>query len=441
MKRTLFWVALAVCLIFGLGLGLTTKVHSGTSALQAAVIRPVDDAWRASLPSNPGMATQAYMERISPAAKARSDAYFQGGYWLQLWSAVVSLGIFWLLLGTGASAAMRDRAERITRRRPLQTMLFALQFSLATTVLGCPLTVFADFCREHYYGMANQTFGPWLKEQAIGFLVSTVIMALLLSLLYGIVRRCLRTWWIWGAGVSAMFLVFLFALYPVFLDPLFNTYKPLPEGEVRQAILSLARAEGVPSKDIYVFDASKQTTAVSANVSGLFGTAAVRLNDNLLNRCTVIEIKAVVGHEIGHYVLHHVFHLIILFGLLLVLGFAFLFWGFERARLRWGAAWRVRDAGDVAGLPLVMALFTLFGLLVSPVTNTVIRTQEAEADVFGVNASQEPDGFAEAQLKLVEYRKSDPGLLEEILFFNHPSPRKRIYTAMRWKAEHPPAAR
>ena len=440
MKKVI-WLILAACLILGLGLGFTTKVHGGTAAREAVAIRPVDEAWRAALPRNPGLATQAYMDRISPAAKARSDAYFEGGYWLQLWSTVVTLGMFWLLLGTGASGAMRDFAERVTRRKPLQSMLYVAQFSVATTVLVFPLNVFAEFCRQHYYGMANQSFGPWLKEQGTGLVVSTVLMALVLPLLYGVVRRCSRTWWIWGSAVAVVFMVFAILIGPVFIDPIFKTYKPMSDGPVRQAILSLARSEGVPAKDVFVFDASKQTSNVSANVSGLFGTTAVRLNDNLLNRCTLPEIKGVMGHEMGHYVMNHVFKFLSMFTIILVAGFAFVAWSFEWLRLRWGGRWGVRNVGDVAGLPLFMALFTVFMFVLTPALNTMTRVQEAEADLFGVNASQEPDGCAEGELKLIEYRKSDPGPVEEFLFYDHPSPRKRIFTAMRWKAEHLPEVR
>ena len=85
-------------------------------------------------------------------------------------------------------------------------------------------------------------------------------------------------------------------------------------------------------------DASKQTNRVSANVAGLFGTTRIALNDNLLHRASLPEIKAVMGHEMGHYVLHHVSKSLLFFGVVLVIGFAFLRWGFDRAAARWGSA-------------------------------------------------------------------------------------------------------
>jgi STE24 endopeptidase len=234
-----------------------------------------------------------------------------------------------------------------------------------------------------------------------------------------------------------LMLAFVIFIGPPLIDPLFNSYKPLPEGPVRQAILSMARANGVPAKDVYWFDASRQTNRISANVSGILGTTSVRLNDNLLKRCTLPEIQGVMAHELGHYVLNHLYKALMFFTLVLLAGFSLVAWAFEALRGRVGA-WGIRDVGDTAGLPLLAGLFVLFMFVMTPLMNTQTRVQETEADQFGVNACMEPDAFAEVDLQLVEYRKADPGPIEEFLFFDHPSPRKRILTAMRYKAEHPP---
>jgi STE24 endopeptidase len=160
------------------------------------------------------------------------------------------------------------------------------------------------------------------------------------------------------------------------------------------------------------------------------------MNDNLLKRGSVPEIQAVMGHEMGHYVLHHVYKGILEFGVLIVVGFAVVRLAFDRIRAATEPRWRIRSVGDVAGLPLLVLLISAYFFLLTPVVNTLIRTQEAEADIFGINASQQPDGMARAALHLAEYRKLDPGKLEEIVFFDHPSGKNRILMAMRWKAEH-----
>ncbi len=385
---------------------------------------------------DPEAATQAYLDRLSAEEKARSDAYFEGGYWLRLWGFLYGLGVAWLLLGTGLSARMRDLAGRLVRSGPLRTALYAVQYVVLTTLLTFPLTVYAGFFREHRYDLATQGFGGWLRDQAVGLGVAVVLLALFLPALYGVVRKLPRTWWVWGAGVGIVFLAFVLLVSPVYIDPLFNTYEPLEDPEIREPILSLARANGVPAEEVWQFDASRQTNRISANVSGFLGTMSIRLNDNLLERCTLPEIEMVMAHELGHYVLNHIYEMIPLFGLILAGGFAFVRFGFDRVLRRWGGGWGVRGIGDVAGLPLLGALLSVYFFAMTPVMNTIIRVNEVEADLFGLNASREPEGFAEVSLKLGEYRKLDPGPIEEWIFYDHPSGRARIRMAMEWKAEH-----
>jgi STE24 endopeptidase len=401
----------------------------------ATAISPADDAWRAQLPRDPEAATQAYLARLSPEAKARSDAYFEGGYWLQLWGLLYGLAAAWLLLATRISHRMRDFAERRFSRKPLQTALYAVQYLVVAWLLVLPLTIYQGFFREHQYGLATQSFGPWFSEQLVGLGVSIVLGSIGLTLIYGVIRRARRTWWLWGALVGIVPLMFVLLIAPVYIDPLFNTYKPLEEGSIKSAILSMARANGVPATEVYQFDASRQTNRISANVSGFLGTTAIRLNDNLLKRTSPPEIKAVMAHELGHYVLNHIYKLIVMLGVVVVAGFAFVQWAFDRVNARRGRDWGVRGAGDSAGLPLLVALLSVYLFAMTPVTNSIIRVHEVEADIFGLDAAREPDGFAEVALKLSEYRKMAPGPIEEFVFYDHPSGRSRIYAAMRWKAE------
>jgi STE24 endopeptidase len=275
-----------------------------------------------------------------------------------------------------------------------------------------------------------------MGDQLKGLGLSLGIGGLVLMGLYGVLRRSPRNWWIWGAVVSVAFLIVGVALGPVFIEPIFNKYTELRDPRFREPILSLARANGIPAEHVYVVDASRQTKRISANVAGLFGTTRIALNDNLLKRTSPAGVEAVMGHEMGHYVLHHIYESILYFGVVLVTGFAFLRWGFGRATARWGERWGVRGVGDPAGLPLLSALLTIFFFVLTPLNNTYIRTNEVEADIFGMNAARQPDGFAEVALLLGEYRKLSPGPVEEWIFFDHPSGRNRILMAMKWKAEN-----
>lgn len=381
-------------------------------------------------------ATRAYLNRLQGEARAKSDAYFEGGYWLLLWNLLYGLVVAWLLLSTRISARIREFAERRTHRKNLQTLIYVLAWVPLGAVLAFPLTFYEGFYREHQYGLSNLTFLGWLGEQGIGVGVDMVISGIAITGLYAILRRVPQTWWAWGTVAGAGFIMLLIMAGPVFISPLFNTFKPLPDGPIRNEILAMARANGIPAENVYVSDASKQTKRVSANVSGLFGTTRITLNDNLLNRTTPAEIRAVMAHEMGHYVLNHGIKHTVSFSLLLLGGLLFIKFSWDWAFVRYGARFGVKGITDPAGLPLLAALFSVYIFLATPVQKTIIRVAEVEADLFGLNAAREPDGFAEAIYKLSEYRKMEPGPIEEFVFFDHPSGRTRIYSAMRWKAEN-----
>jgi STE24 endopeptidase len=381
-------------------------------------------------------ATNAYLAQIPADKTARSDAYFEGGYWMILWDFLYGVVVTLLLLNLRWSARMRDMAERITRFKPVHTFVYWLQYLVLTSILVFPFTVYEDYFREHKYGLATQTFGPWMADQMKGLGVNLVLGGLLTMLLIGVVRRLPRTWWVWGAVVSAVFFVFTVLISPVYIVPIFNKVTRLNDPKIVDPILSMARANGIPAQDVFQIDASRQTTRMSANVSGFANTMRITLNDNLLRRGSPEEIQAVMGHEMGHYVMNHVYKFIMFFSIVIVLAFAYSRWGLDWALQRWGEKWQIRGVGDTAVLPLVVLAVSILGFVVTPVMNTFVRTQECEADMYGLNASRQPDGFAQGAIHLGEYRKMNPGPIEEWIFFDHPSGRNRIYAAMRWKAEN-----
>ena len=435
MQRTIMFLA-----VFAAALAMSTPAALVKGQAAAKAAPPAQAVAMAAEPSSehfdPVAATNAYLAKVPPDKRAKSDAYFEGGYWLILWDFLLSSVVFLLLLVTGWSARMRDLAERITRFRPIHTFLYWAQFVVLTWLLTFPLGVYEGYIREHKYGLATQTFGPWLGDQLKGLAVVVVLVGLLMIALYGIVRRLPRTWWIWGAITSLVFATFILLIGPVLIAPLFNKYTRLEDPAIRDPILSMARANGISAKDVFVQDASRQSTRVSAFVTGFLGTERIVLNDNLLKRCSVAEIEAVMGHEMGHYIMHHIYKDLLFFGVLIVLGFALLRKGSEWAFGRWGDRWRAHAAGDLAALPLFALLISTYFFVLTPVINTYSRIQEYEADIFGLNVARQPDAEAEVDLKLGDYRKLDPGPVEEFLFYDHPGGRTRIYAAMRWKAEH-----
>jgi STE24 endopeptidase len=439
-SRSIFLAALLMAVLSCALAVVAPSLHAQVTGTSPVLATPPAAAQGANGHLDPQVATRAYLATLPADKKASSDAYFEGGYWLILWDFVVGAVVYLILLGTGLSARMRDAAERMTANATLQSLVYWVEFLVVVSVIELPWSIYEGFVREHSYGLSNLTFGAWLGEEVKGFAVALVLGAILIAVMYAIVRRLPRTWWVWGAIAAIGFAFFGAVIGPVVLTPIFNSPKKLTDQRVVAPILRLARQNGIDAKDVWEIDASKQSKRISANVSGALGTERITLNDNLLNRASLEEIEAVMGHEMGHYVLNHVYKGLMEVGILIVIGFAVVSWLFERLRVRYAGSWKVRGIGDPAGLPLVALLFSAYFFVATPVLNTIVRTQEYEADVFGLNTARQPDGFAQIAIKLSEYRKLDPGPWEERIFFDHPSGRTRIYTAMRWKAENLPAA-
>lgn len=460
MKRALF----VLCLCAGI-FSLIVDLRAQDSPSPSPSVAPKLEVPAAAVKADdPAAATKAWLDTVPADKRARSDAYFEGGYWLLLWNFLLNAAISILLLQSRISARLRDFAERTTpieitesmsfgerllaslnnyqrwfkRFKALQIMFYAIPFIVLTAILSFPLAVYENFVREHQYGMATQTFGPWFGEQVIALIVSLILLPIVLVVLYWVFRIAPKSWWLWGTAVVAVFGMLVSFIFPVYIAPLFNKYKTLTDPAIRDPILAMARANEIPVDQVYEFDASRQTKRISANVAGFLGTTRIALNDNLLNRCTLPEIRQVMAHEMGHYVLNHGVKLTIysslffFFGLLLTRVF------FDKILQRWGTRWSVRDIADPAGFPLLLLIIGTYFLLITPIQNSSIRITEREADAFGINTSREPDGFAAVSLKLGEYRKLNPGKWEEIIFFDHPSGRARIRMAMDWKAAHLP---
>ena len=412
----------------------TSSATSGDIATRFS--RPGNDspALQQSTPIDPTAATHAWLGSVPQDKREKSDAYFEGGYWLLLWNYLVAAAISLLLLSSRISARLRDFSERLTRYKTPQVACYSVLYLLLVYVLSFPLNVYEHFFREHQYGLATQSFPAWFQEQLIGLGITLIGGTIFLIVLYAVFRRAPKTWWIWGTAVAVVFSFVLVFIAPVFIEPLFNTYKPLAKPEISEPILAMARANEIPVKQVFEVDASRQTTRVSANVSGFLGTTRIALNDNLLKQCTLPEIRLVMAHEMGHYVLNHGAKLLTYLGIFILIGFALTRILFDAAVRRWGDKWGVRGIADPAGLPLLALIFSTLLFLATPLLNTVVRVTEREADAFGINTSREPDGMATVALKLGAYRKLSPTPLEEFIFYDHPSGRARIRMAMDWKA-------
>jgi STE24 endopeptidase len=387
---------------------------------------------------DPVAATAAYLAVLSPAAHEKARAYTEGGHWLILWGAVVAVVAGWLVLRSGVLARVRDGVERKGPRPWRAVLAVVIVDGVLEMLLNLPWRSYAGWWREKAYGLTSQAYGGWLSESLLSGAISVLLTAILLGLLYFLIRRRPRTWWLWGGLVFGAAVVFLNVLQPVLIAPLFNSYTPAPPGPVRDEVVAMAKQVGVPYDKIYIYNGSKQSNRYTANVAGLFGSARVAMSDVMFKKdADLAEVRGVVGHEMGHYVHHHQWWFAAA-DTLMALAALFLVDRLFAPTLRLTGAKGVRGLADPAGFPVIGIILTVLGLLATPIFSSLTRIAEADADHFSLVHFNEPDGLSKALVKTIEYRYDSPGRLEEIIFYDHPSVRARVMRAMTWKANHLP---
>ena len=390
---------------------------------------------------DPAAATAAYLATLPPAAHAKAAAYTHGGHWLLLWGFLVTVLVSWLIVRSGVLPGLRRRLERRRARPLLASLVVGIVYLLIDGVLSLPWSAYSGWWRQKQYSLTSQAFTGWLGESAISLAISAVVLGLFFVALYALIRKAPRTWWLWSGGLTAVFITVMMVLAPIYIEPIFNHYTPAPPGPVRDTVAVMAKANGVPADKIFVYNGSKQSNAYTANVSGLFGTARVAMSDTMFKKgADLAEVRGVVGHEMGHYAHHHALWIAGVMSLLAVVAFFLVDRLFNPVAALLGAE-SVRGLADPAGLPVLSVILAVLSLLGTPLTNSLIRIAESDADRYSLEHVGEPDGLAKALVKTIEYRAATPGAVEEVLFYDHPAVGRRIRRAMDWKAAHLAAAK
>ena len=359
---------------------------------------------------DPAAATAAYLATLPPEVHARATAYTQGGHWVLLWGALVSVVVSWIVIKTGVLVRVRGGVEaKRARVRGWPWRWWSSSMRSSRACCSIPWDAYSNWWRERSYGLTSRAFTGWLGEHGLKMVIGVVTTLIIFSLLYWMIRRLPKTWWLWGAvSLTVLFVVF-FILQLFLIEPLFNSYKPAPPGPVRDEVVAMAKQVGVPSDKVLIYDGSKQSNRYTANAGGLFGFGRVAMSDVMFKKdADLAEVRGVVGHEMGHYVRKHV-----------LIGECSRqdFWPWSAFFLidrlfGWAArllgANGVTGIADPAGLPVVSIILTVLTLIATPINNTMSRWAEADADHFSVEHFNEPDGLAKALVKTIEYRAATP---------------------------------
>ena len=380
---------------------------------------------------NAQAATARYIDSLGADALDKAARYTVGNHWLLLWGLVVSALITWLVVRSGLLDRLQARLER--RSLAMRAFLVSAAYLLISGMLALPWTIYDDWWRERAYDRSSQPLGDFLLQSSIAGLITVLVGGLFLLGVYALIRRTGKRWWIWSGGLTAAALAVIMLLSPILIEPLFNQYRPVPAGPVREALLEMAARADIPADRIFMYDGSRQSNNFTANVSGVLGSARIAISDVALKQASLEEVKAVTGHEIGHYVLGHVWRMVAVFSALAILLFFLADRLFPRFARWFGSTATI---GEPRGVPVLAFLVSLFGLLAMPVTNAMSRIGESEADAYSLRTVNEPDGLASALVKTAEYRYPRPHPVQEAIFYTHPSVERRVRRAMEWKAAH-----
>jgi STE24 endopeptidase len=310
---------------------------------------------------------------------------------------------------------------------------------VALTAIGRLLVLPLDAWREvalRRYGLSTQTWLSWLGDVGKAYGIGLVLTVVVLLGLYALLRWSPQWWWGLGAAAAALLVVVVSFGYPVVVEPLFNRFTPLAQGQLRTSLLEMAAEDGVPARDVLVADASRRTTALNAYVSGFGATRRIVVYDTLLRKASADEVRLIVAHELGHAKERDV-----LTGTVVAAAGIAVLTCVLALLLRWG--WLLRRAGvesatDPRSVALVLAVVAVVLAVSGPVETLVSRRIETRADVHSLDLTRDPTTFAAMQRRLSVTNLSDldPVPLVFGLFATHPTPPQRIAIAREWARQH-----
>ncbi len=376
-----------------------------------------------------GQAITAYT--LPPAEERQAVEYERAGDWLYFGGFAYGLAILLLVLAWRLPPRYRDWAERTTRCRLGQAAVFVPLLFFTLAALDWPLDAAGHWIGLHFH-QSVEAWSPWLWDWAKEQMVTSAVAIVLVWILYSIVRRSARRWWLyfWLAALPVLF--FLVFISPYVLEPMFYRFHPLAQRDPAlvaelEKVCAHAGVEIPPSRMV-LMQASQKTNSLNAYVTGFGASKRVVVWDTTVARMTSPEIAFVFGHEMGHYVLHHVVWGMLI-GAAALLGLLWLCSGALRWSLRrWGARWAIRDANDGASLGVLWLWISIFLFLGSPLSNAVSRHFEHEADRYGLEVTHGivPDSAQNAA-------RAFQVLGEDDLSNPHPSP-----FIVFWLYSHPP---
>jgi Zn-dependent protease with chaperone function len=379
-------------------------------------------------PTAENLSSQGVLPVEVPEPTPRAVAFYKSGHALWVMGQAWSLAIPLTLLLCGFSARMRDFAFRQSRRWLLAGAIFLVLYMAASALCRLPLAYYAGFVRAHQYGLSRQALGDWAGDELKAFAVGLLVSVPAILVVYGLILRSPRFWWLWCGLLMLPVLFCLVLVKPIWFDPLFNRFGPMRDKGLEARILALAHRAGIDADRVFEVDMSRKTSAINAYVTGLWGTQRIVLWDTLLAKLEPEQALCVMGHEMGHYALGHVRQGVLVGAALVTMGLGLVHVAATRLVRRLPRRARVERLSDFASLPLLVALGHLANLALTPAGFAYSRQIECEADRFALELTGDNYAAATAFVRLQQENLGypRPGPLYMFWRSTHPSLAKRI---------------
>ncbi|HXI90273.1 MAG TPA: M48 family metallopeptidase [Blastocatellia bacterium] len=426
MRRSLIVVSLSlICAAAIVASGANARTQSST---------PAEPSSSSSGPVIEKEPVKSYS--LPPEKYEKAVAYSRTQYTLHFVGVIYSLLLLLIILSMRIAPALRDWAERVSRRRIVQAIVFVPLLLLTFDALRFPLDVYQHHLAVHY-DISVQGWSSWFWDWTKGELIQFVIASILAYILYGVIRRSRRRWWLYFGLASFPMLVFLLFISPVIIDPLFNRFEPLEatQPDLVAEIEKVVNHGGldIPRQRMFEMKASEKVSTIDAYVTGFGASKRVVVWDTTIAKMTSPQTMFVVGHEMGHYVLGHISKGIAFAGALIIVGLLLVHFVINRTLARKQRRWALRGLDDWASLPAFLLFIYLFFFLAEPAFNTFSRYQEHQADVYGLEVthgiiSNSSATAAEAFQILGEVDLADPNpsTFIKVWLYSHPPLAERL---------------
>lgn len=373
---------------------------------------------------------------LPPEKYEKAVAFSRAKYQLYFIDFVYGLIVLGALLAWRVAPKFRDWAERVSRRRFVQVLIFAPLMVLTLDLIGLPISIYRQSLSLQYE-QSIQSWGSWFWDWTKGEIIGLILSTFLIWILYGVIRRSPRRWWFYFWLATLPIIVFLIFISPLIIDPLFFKFTPLEskQPELVAQIEQVVKRGGleIPRERMFEMNASTKMKSLNAYVTGFGASKRVVVWDNTIQRLTPSQTLYVFGHEMGHYVLKHIPRTIGFIAVVLLIALFLGYHAMHGAQRRWGERWAIRGIDDWASLPVLLLFFSVFSFFVSPVINTYSRWQEHEADVYGIEVvhgivPNPQDAGAEAFQALGEINLADPNPhpFIKVWLYSHPPLNERI---------------